>query len=75
MDASTKLKAFAERWAGARPAERANAESYLRELAEALGVEPPRLSLGGALLARFRWSPPHPTFEAASPTLPSTQRQ
>ena len=37
MDASTKLKTLADRWADARPAERANAQSYPRELAEALG--------------------------------------
>jgi hypothetical protein len=47
MDASTKLKTLADRWADARPAERANAQSYLRELAEALGVEPPRPSGSG----------------------------
>lgn len=42
-----KLKALAERWADAKPAERANAQSYLRELADALGVEPPRPSGSG----------------------------
>ena len=47
MDVAAKLKALAERWAGARPAERANAQSYLRELAEALRVEPPRPSGSG----------------------------
>jgi hypothetical protein len=47
MDLSVKLKTLAERWADARPAERANAQSYLRELAEALGVEPPRPSGSG----------------------------
>ncbi len=42
MTVQAKLKALEERWAGARPAERANAQSYLRELAEALNVEVPR---------------------------------
>jgi hypothetical protein len=36
------LRALAERWADARAAERANAQSYLIELCEALGVERPR---------------------------------
>src|SRR5215217_6347287 len=40
--AQTALRALAERWAGAKAAERANAQSYLIELAEALGVERPR---------------------------------
>lgn len=36
------LKGLAERWAGAKAAERANAQPYLIELCEALGVERPR---------------------------------
>ncbi|HEU4753647.1 MAG TPA: type IIL restriction-modification enzyme MmeI, partial [Armatimonadota bacterium] len=36
------LQALADRWSGAAAAERANAQSYLIELCEALGVEPPR---------------------------------
>jgi hypothetical protein len=47
MFTGEKLRLLADRWAGARPAERANAQSYLRELAEALGVEPPRPSGSG----------------------------
>lgn len=38
----TKLRALADRWATARAAERANAQSYIIELCDALGVEPPR---------------------------------
>lgn len=38
----TPLSALAERWSQAKPAERANAQSYLIELCHALGVEPPR---------------------------------
>ena len=41
-DALLRLEALAERWATAKVAERANAQSYLIELAEALGVERPR---------------------------------
>jgi hypothetical protein len=40
--AQAALRALAERWAGVKSAERANAQTYLRELCEALGVEPPR---------------------------------
>lgn len=36
------LKALAEHWAGAKAAERANAQSYLIELSEALGVGRPQ---------------------------------
>ncbi|HNV75967.1 MAG TPA: hypothetical protein PKH96_14910, partial [Gemmatimonadaceae bacterium] len=36
------LKGLAEKWAGAKAAERANAQSYLIELCEALGLERPR---------------------------------
>lgn len=36
------LETLASRWKEAAPAERANAQSYLIELAHALGVEPPR---------------------------------
>ena len=36
------LKALADRWATAKAAERANAQTYLIELCEALGVERPR---------------------------------
>ena len=35
------LRALAEKWAGARAAERANSQSYFIELCHALGVEPP----------------------------------
>lgn len=38
----SSLRDLAERWASAKPAERANAQSYLIELSHALGVEPPR---------------------------------
>ena len=41
-DAPTRLRALAECWAAAKAAERANAQSYLIELCEALGVERPR---------------------------------
>jgi hypothetical protein len=37
-----RLKALADRWAGAPPAERSKAQSYVNELCEALGVEKPR---------------------------------
>lgn len=37
-----KLKTLADRWAGAAPAERSKAQSYVSELCEALGVEKPR---------------------------------
>ncbi|MDQ3522343.1 MAG: hypothetical protein M3434_08415, partial [Gemmatimonadota bacterium] len=36
------LATLTERWTGAKAAERANAQSYLIELCQALGVEPPR---------------------------------
>lgn len=35
------LRALREKWADAKPAERANAQSYLRDLCEALGVPTP----------------------------------
>ncbi|HEU4648550.1 MAG TPA: DNA methyltransferase [Gemmatimonadales bacterium] len=37
-----RLRALAARWADATPAERANAQMYLTELCDALGVERPR---------------------------------
>lgn len=42
MPSPTKLRALADRWAAAKAAERANAQSYVIELCDALGVEPPR---------------------------------
>jgi hypothetical protein len=42
MSIESRLKALAERWAAARPAERANAQLYIGELCDALGIEPPR---------------------------------
>lgn len=39
---AARLRALAERWSSASAAERANAQSYLIELAEALDVERPR---------------------------------
>jgi hypothetical protein len=42
MTPSVPLKALAERWSTAKPAERANAQLYIVELCGALGVEPPR---------------------------------
>ena len=36
------LKSLAERWTGAKAAERANAQSYIIEMCDALGVERPR---------------------------------
>jgi hypothetical protein len=42
MPSPVALRELAERWAGAKPAERANFQSYLNELCGALGVEPPR---------------------------------
>ncbi|MEX2553888.1 MAG: type IIL restriction-modification enzyme MmeI, partial [Actinomycetota bacterium] len=42
-----RLRALSERWAAAKPAERTNAQLYLTELAEALGVERPRPSGAG----------------------------
>ncbi len=42
-----RLRALTERWANVGAAERSNAQSYLIELAEALGVERPRPSGGG----------------------------
>lgn len=41
-DVQSRLRALADRWAPAKAAERANAQSYLIELTEALGVERPR---------------------------------
>lgn len=41
-NAPTRLQTLANRWTNARPAERANAQTYLIELCEALGVERPR---------------------------------
>jgi hypothetical protein len=41
MPTDVALRALAERWAGARAAERANFQTYLIELCEALGVERP----------------------------------
>lgn len=41
------LQTLADRWATAAPAERSNAQLYLTELAEALGVERPRPSGAG----------------------------
>jgi hypothetical protein len=42
MTLAAPLKALSERWSTAKPAERANAQTYVSELCEALGVEPPR---------------------------------
>ena len=42
MPSVTKHRALADRWAVAKPAERANAQSYIIELCDALAVEPPR---------------------------------
>jgi hypothetical protein len=42
MTPAAPLKALAERWSTAKPAERANAQLYIVELCAALGVEPPR---------------------------------
>ncbi len=42
MREHSALKGLAEKWAGAKAAERANAQSYLIELCEALGLERPR---------------------------------
>ena len=44
MSVSTALERLATRWAGAASAERSNAQLYLTELADALGVERPRPS-------------------------------
>ncbi len=41
-ETALSLKALAARWADAKPAERANAQSYLIELCEALGVPRPQ---------------------------------
>jgi hypothetical protein len=38
----TALKALADRWAGVKPAERANTHTFVQELCAALGVEVPR---------------------------------
>ena len=38
----SKLQVLADRWAGAKAAEKANLQSYVIELCGALGVEPPR---------------------------------
>lgn len=42
MSTTSRLAALAERWANAKAAERSNAQSYLKELCAALGVEEPR---------------------------------
>lgn len=42
MSAEVSLRALAERWAAAEPGERSNAQLYLTELCDALGVEKPR---------------------------------
>lgn len=42
MSSATQLQQLADRWAGARAAERANAQSYMKELCRALGTEEPR---------------------------------
>src|SRR5690242_13465159 len=42
MSTPAKLQALADRWASAKAAERANAQSYLKELCRALDVEEPR---------------------------------
>lgn len=42
MSPPPSLRQLSERWATAKAAERANAQSYLIELCHALGVEPPR---------------------------------
>lgn len=42
MPVETRLKALAERWQNAERGERSNAQLYLTELCEALGVEKPR---------------------------------
>ena len=42
MISPSKLQALADRWAGAKAAEKANLQSYVIELCGALGVEPPR---------------------------------
>ena len=39
---AARLRGLAARWSGRGGAERANLQSYVRELCEALGVEPPR---------------------------------
>lgn len=47
MNPQTALRKLARRWEGARAKERSNAQSYLKELARALGVEEPRPSGSG----------------------------
>ena len=47
MSVETNLRALADRWSPAAPAERSNAQLYLTELTEALGVERPRPSGAG----------------------------
>jgi hypothetical protein len=47
MSKVSTLEALVERWADAKPAELANLQSYVIELCEALGVEPPRPAGGG----------------------------
>lgn len=42
MSVASDLQQLAERWSGARAAERANAQSYLKELCRALAIEEPR---------------------------------
>lgn len=47
MSVEARLRALADRWAHAEPAERSNAQLYLTELAEALEVERPKPSGAG----------------------------
>jgi hypothetical protein len=42
MPLPADLRVLSDRWGTARPAERANAQLYIVELCDALGVEPPR---------------------------------
>jgi len=42
MPSPSALRSLAQRWTGAKAADRANAQLYIVELCEALGVEPPR---------------------------------
>jgi hypothetical protein len=42
MSVASDLRQLAERWSGARAAERANAQSYLKEPCRALAIEEPR---------------------------------
>lgn len=47
MSVESRLRELTQRWESAAPAERSNAQLYLAELAEALGVERPRPSGAG----------------------------